>query len=150
MTHHKLSKRVDALKRAGVEEEDIKNDSEVGKITSKILGDVHEVLWRVSRFDVEDTVRKVVKVVTSESGAPQEVLQRRCDALHVLGSIFQQIMGWRHPKVAESLPCKELHLPKPNLAAFVAVPVPTSWQCPNTLAAYSPWQCPNTYSKRRL
>lgn len=141
VTHYKLSKRIEKLQRAGAQEEDIKKDIEVGKFTSHILGGVHDVLWRFSRFDVEDTVRKVATIVTSERGAPQEVLQRRCDALIVLGSIFQQVAGWRQPKAAEILPSKDLKLPKPDLALFVARSFPTVWHCPkctleNPPAAY--------------
>jgi len=116
---------------------------------------MHEVLWRVSSFDVEATLRKVVKAVTSERTAPKEVLRRRCDALIVLGGIFQHSKGWRSLETVKNLPCKQLNLQAPNLEAFVAPqPKPSSWQCPkctliNPAAASRCEACNSKPAKRR-
>jgi len=129
--HSKLQMRTEKLQKGGMAEEDVAKDPKVEKQIKKLAEGMHEVLWRVSSFDVEETLQKVVKLVCSERGAPKEVLHRRCDALIMLGGIFQHLKQWSNPSAASRLPCKQLNLQSPNLDAF-SVPKPntSTWHCP--------------------
>jgi hypothetical protein len=118
--HSRLKKRSDALTNSGVAEEDLAKDPEIEKIAKKLMEGMHDLLWRFSRFDVDATVRKVVKLVLSEKGAQDEALRRRCSALVVLGEIFQGNARWLEANAANKLPSHELGLQPPNLESFKA------------------------------
>jgi len=122
--HHKLAKHAEALMQAGASEEEVSKDAKMQNMMQRLAEDMHEVLWRVSKFDVEDTVAQVVKLVVSEPGVPDAVCRRRCDGLIMLGGIFQELRGWRSPQRAEKLPCRQLNLQRPS-AEFASF-----WACP--------------------
>lgn len=147
-TQNKLSKRVQALKAAGILEDDIEKDAEVARLARVLMEGMHEVLWRVSRFDVESTVRQVVKNVTSERGQPTEVLRRRCEGLNLLGDIFQSTRQWRSIDAARRLPSRQLTFPNTSSAAHPApfTSAATLVNAPCMLAtpaaASCVWSCP--------
>lgn len=136
----KLAKRMDALKSAGVPPGDIEKDAEVAQLMQQLAEGLHQVLWRVSRFDVEATVRQVVKRVTSEPSQPAEVLRRRCDALVLLGDIFQELRQWSSLDAARHLPCSQLSFPK--VATASTSPPRESAAVASTPTLSAVWSCP--------
>merc|ERR1712151_1184848 len=101
--HNRLKKRSDALMKRGVTDHNLSKDPKMEKYAKQLMEGMHDLLWRFSRFDVDATIKAVVKLVLFEKGAQDDALRRRCAALVALGEIFQGNATWMKSNVADKL-----------------------------------------------
>mmetsp|Transcript_22995 Transcript_22995/g.42322 ORF Transcript_22995/g.42322 Transcript_22995/m.42322 type:complete len:434 (+) Transcript_22995:38-1339(+) len=120
-TQQVLQKRVQQLQQQGMPMEEIQKDSQVRKLMEETQSNVQEFMWRISRVDIETTISTVCERLTTQ-GAPKEVLHKRCEALMVLGAIFQWKNEWRLASAAQRLPGS----PRAGSSTATAAPAPPS------------------------
>ena len=55
-----------------------------------VMPHILETLWNVSALDIESTLRSVCDKVCHDKSVKKLVRKKRCEALSVLGKIFQR------------------------------------------------------------
>eukprot|EP00747_Dinoflagellata_sp_TGD_P030086 gnl/TRDRNA2_/TRDRNA2_134389_c0_seq1.p1 gnl/TRDRNA2_/TRDRNA2_134389_c0~~gnl/TRDRNA2_/TRDRNA2_134389_c0_seq1.p1 ORF type:complete len:524 (+),score=118.85 gnl/TRDRNA2_/TRDRNA2_134389_c0_seq1:186-1757(+) len=85
----KIEQRERALIESGEHAKRAARDPEIVQLNQDMGQHVTELLWRLSRLDIERTTGDAVRQVTSEEGASKDTLKLRCDALELLGNIFR-------------------------------------------------------------
>jgi DnaJ-class molecular chaperone len=68
-----------------------------------VMPHILEALWNVSALDIESTLRSVCDKVCHDKSVKKEVRKKRCEALSVLGKIFQTTEAHKNEDINQQL-----------------------------------------------